>query len=187
MFSVSDNVFLAFDLETTGLKPYTGDRIIEIAAIPIHNNKINYKYSYYSLVNPEVTVTASTAKYHKLSDKDISKAPFLKDVFPKFKNYISTSVLVSHNIEMDLKFLDMAAKESGIFPVRNYYIDTLELSRYFVDMRSYKLETLAKRFKIDTENFHRAWDDAVTTAKLFLKLLNIFKIKDVSDFIKKWG
>lgn len=41
MLEIQNNVFLAFDLETTGLSPEYGDRIIEIAAIPIFNKKLN--------------------------------------------------------------------------------------------------------------------------------------------------
>ena len=54
MLEIQNNVFLAFDLETTGLSPEYGDRIIEIAAIPIFNKKIKFKYSFHTLVNPMI-------------------------------------------------------------------------------------------------------------------------------------
>lgn len=186
MYDFNNKVFLAFDLETTGLKPYSGDRIIEIAALPIYEKKIKYNYSYNTLVNPEVKIPGQISRIHKLNNTHISEAPTLTQIFPHFKNYVSDSILVSHNIEMDLKFLDIAAKESGLFPLRNYYIDTLELSRYFLEEKSYKLEYLSKKYNFHRGNYHRAWDDSIMTAKLFLKIVNLVTFKKIKSFLKKW-
>jgi DNA polymerase-3 subunit epsilon len=186
MKNLKEAVFVAFDFETTGLSPYKGDRIIEIAAIPIYENKIKYDYIFQTLVNPEIKIPAQVSSYHKLNNSDVDSAPLLTDVMPKFKDYISNSVLISHNIEMDLKFLDIATKEAGIFSVNNYYLDTLEIARFFVKKGPYNLESLSKKFKLGKFNAHRAKDDAIITAKLFLKLVKKFSIYQMQDFLKKW-
>lgn len=186
MKNLNDAVFVAFDFETTGLSPYKGDRIIEIAAVPIYKNRIKYEYIFQSLVNPEIKIPGQVSSFHKLRNSDIDNAPLLTEIMPKFKNYISDSILISHNIEMDLKFLDIATKEAGIFSVDNYYLDTLEISRYLVDKGPYNLEDLSKRLKLGKFNPHRAKDDALITAKLFLKLIKKFSVNYISDFLKKW-
>lgn len=187
MNDINQQIFVAFDFETTGLDPYSGDRIIEIAAVPVYNKKIKFRYSFNTLVNPEVKIPGEVSRFHKLNNSDISKAPTLSEVFDSFRNYLSNSILISHNITMDLKFMDVAAKEVGYFPINYLYIDTLELSRYFLDEKSYKLEYLSRKYLPGTERFHRAWDDAVATARLFLWFTEKYSLKSVSDFIKKWG
>ncbi|MDK2945510.1 3'-5' exonuclease [Geotoga petraea] len=186
MINLKEAVFVAFDFETTGLSPYKGDRIIEIAAVPIYENKIKYDYIFQSLVNPEIKIPAQVSSYHKLNNSDIDTAPLLTDIMPKFKNYISNSVLISHNVEMDLNFLDIAAKESGIYSVDNYYLDTLEISRFFIKNGPYNLESLSKKLKLGKFIPHRARDDAIITAKLFLKLVKKFSMSQMQDFLKKW-
>jgi DNA polymerase-3 subunit epsilon len=183
---MNQHVFVSFDLETTGLKPYLGDRIIEIAAIPIFNGKIKRKYEFHTLVNPNIKIPAEVSQFHKLNNKDIENAPTILEVFPKFKEYISDTILVSHNIKMDMMFLDLAAKESGVLPVENYYIDTLEIAKELLDEGPYSLEYLAKKFNIYVGKSHRAYEDALMTAKLFLLFINKFGIRSLRDFIKKW-
>ncbi|CEP78504.1 MAG: 3'-5' exonuclease [Defluviitoga tunisiensis] len=187
MLEIQNNVFLAFDLETTGLSPEYGDRIIEIAAIPIFNKKIKFKYSFHTLVNPMIFIPGEVSRFHKLNNEDVSQAPLLIDVFPRFKEYIDDSILVSHNAKMDLRFLDIAAKESGMFSIDNYYIDTLEVSKYFLESGPYNLEHLSNKFNLGINKFHRAWDDALATARLFQKYINLFSLKALENFIRKWG
>lgn len=186
MERVETQVFVAFDLETTGLKPYLGDRIIEVAAIPIFNRRIKRKYEFHTLVNPNIRIPGEVSQFHKLNNTDIENAPTILEVFPRFKEYVSGTILVSHNAKMDMKFLDVAAKESGILPLNNYYIDTLELSKALLETGPYSLEHLSKRFKIYEGKSHRAYDDALMTAKLFLIFIKRFGLKSLSDFIKRW-
>lgn len=187
MIKVNNKVFLALDFETTGLKPEYGDRIIEIAAIPMYDKKIYFKYAFHTLVNPMIFIPGEVSRFHKINNEDISKAPPLIEVYPKFKEYIDDSIIVSHNVKMDLRFLDIAAKESGMFSIDNYYIDTLEVSKYYLEKGPYNLEYLSRKFHLGIDNFHRAWDDALATAKLFQKFIHIFSFESLTSFIRKWG
>jgi DNA polymerase-3 subunit epsilon len=139
------------------------------------------------LVNPNIFIPGEVSKFHKLNNQDISNAPSLSEVFPRFKEYIDDSIIVSHNVKMDLRFLDIAAKESGMFSIDNYYIDTLEISKYYFDKGPYNLEFLSKKFNLGIKQFHRAWDDALSTAKLFQKYIKLFSFEAIINFIKKWG
>lgn len=186
MTNLETQVFVSFDLETTGLKPYLGDRIIEIAAIPIFNGKIKRKYEFHTLINPKITIPVEGSQFHKLNNNDIENAPTIIEIFPKFKEYISNTILVSHNTKMDMMFLDVAAKESGILPIENYYIDTLEIAKALLEKGPYSLEHLSKKFNIYTGKSHRAYDDALMTAKLFLIFIRKFGLISLGDFIKKW-
>ncbi|WP_129409501.1 3'-5' exonuclease [Marinitoga lauensis] len=186
MHNLETQVFVSFDLETTGLKPDFGDRIIEIAAIPIFNGKIKRKFEFHTLINPKIRIPVEGSQFHKLNNKDIENAPTMNEIFPKFKEYIANTILVSHNAKMDMLFLDVAAKESGTLPVENYYIDTLEIAKVLLDRGPYSLESLSKKFNIYVGRSHRAYEDALMTAKLFLIFIKKFGLKNLGDFIKKW-
>ena len=47
--------------------------------------------------------------------------------------------------------------------------------------KTYKLNKLAKHFKIDLDNHHRADDDAAATAQIFLKLMDLMLEQDVHN------
>ncbi|HQC41296.1 MAG TPA: 3'-5' exonuclease, partial [Petrotogaceae bacterium] len=72
MVDFENTVYVAIDFETTGLRPDLGDRIIEIAAFPIYKGQIRTDYSFYSLVNPEVTIPKEVSHYHKLNNIHIA-------------------------------------------------------------------------------------------------------------------
>jgi len=186
MVDFENTVYVAIDFETTGLRPDLGDRIIEIAAFPIYKGQIRTDYSFYSLVNPEVTIPKEVSHYHKLNNIHIADAPLLSEVIKDFKNYLSDSIIISHNAAMDLRFMDVATKEAGLLPIGNYYADTLKMSMYFLDEGPYNLGYLSKKLNLGINSFHRACDDAMATARLFLKLVKKYSVRNLGDFLKRW-
>ena len=50
--------FVIFDVETTGLSPIDGDRIVEIAAVKVKGDKVVDKF--YSLVNPQRSIPVTS-------------------------------------------------------------------------------------------------------------------------------
>ena len=60
--------------------------------------------------------------------------------------------------------------------LRNTYIDTLPMGQaLFPGLRNYKLDTINKHLEIPPFNHHRAVDDALVTAKIFIELIKIKK------------
>jgi len=180
-----DNVYCAVDIETTGIDPSGGDRIIEIAIVPIYKGKVVKDWIYTSLVNPKVSIQTYAQSVHKISIKDIQSAPGLEDVLSVVRKYSRDTVLVFHNARFDLTFLDYAAKEVGQLPLDVYYIDTLEISKA-VYGRGKKLETLATEMGITHKVTHRAYDDALVTANVFIKFFDMFGWERIHEFLKRW-
>jgi len=110
----------------------------------------------------------------------------LSEVIKDFKNYLSDSIIISHNADMDLRFMDVATKEAGLLPISNYYADTLKMSMYFLDEGPYNLGYLSKKLNLGINSFHRACDDAKATARLFLKLVKKYSVRNLGDFLKRW-
>ncbi len=168
--------FVVFDLETTGLNsaPTSGnmDRIIEIGAYKICDGAICESFS--SFINPEKKLSDEIIKLTGITEEMVSGAPTYEQVMPDFFKFCEGSVLVGHNIAgFDFKFVDYYCAKLGYMFERKL-IDTIPLSQELLFLSNYKLNTVADRFGI-TFNHHRAVDDALVTAKIFIELIKIKK------------
>ncbi|MGM0414279.1 MAG: PolC-type DNA polymerase III, partial [Bacillota bacterium] len=174
---ISEEEYVVFDLETTGLKP-NQDRIIEIGAVKISGDEIIDTYS--TLVNPGVKITPKIASLTGINNKDLETAPSFSEVADEFNDFINSSVLVAHNISFDYGFLKEEFKRlNQDLPVFTL-IDTVELSRAILpDLKSYRLNKVADRLGISLENHHRAEDDANATAEIFMNYLSKIQAKEI--------
>jgi len=116
------------DTETTGTNPLAGDRIIEVAMVPIYKGKILYRGIYHSLVNPQIRVPATVEKVHGIGNEQLRDAPSMDEVFEKIRSYVSRSIMIFHRAEFDLTFLDFTAKEIGTFLPTVRFLDTYEIA-----------------------------------------------------------
>ena len=164
--------FVVFDLETTGLNssPSSGnmDKIIEIGAYKIEDGEITESFS--TFVNPEKRLTEEIIKLTGITQDMVDNAPSCEQVMPDFYKFCAGSVLVGHNVvNFDFKFVDYYCSKYGYILDRKL-IDTLHLSQELLYLSNYKLNTIADAFNI-TFNHHRAVDDALATAKIFIELI----------------
>lgn len=167
-----DKKFVVFDIETTGLN-YDMDKITEIGAILIDNGKLTHSFS--TLINPETHIREETVKLNGIDDELVKNSPLIKDVIPDFYKFSNGCYLVAQNIDFDLRFIRFNAKKYGYY-FENCFYDTLEIARKKLannGLSNYKLDTLCDYFNIDLKDHHRAWNDAMATAKLFIKLINL--------------
>ncbi|QTA38263.1 3'-5' exonuclease [Thermosipho ferrireducens] len=180
-----ETVFCVMDTETTGLNPFYGDRIIEVAIVPVYKGKIVEEWIYHSLINPKIRIPALVEKIHKISNSEIANAPGLENMVNSIRAYSKGTVFVMHNANFDLSFVDFATKEIGEFPISFRYIDTLEICQVLYG-RKRSLESLIREFKIGENVPHRALEDAILTAKVFIKLVEKIGYRHISEFIRKW-
>ena len=173
---LTDNTFVVFDLETTGLNssPSTGnmDRIIEIGAYKISGGEI--KECFNTFVNPQRKLSAEIINLTGIDQSMVDGAPTYEKVMPDFFKFIDGCYLVGHNAaNFDYKFIDYYCTQCGYIPERKIF-DTLFFSQALLHLSNYKLNTVADHFGI-TFNHHRAADDALVTAKIFIELVKIKK------------
>lgn len=171
------NSFVVFDLETTGLNssPISGnmDRIIEIGAYKITDGEIRESFS--TFINPERKLSDEIIKLTGITEDMVADAPAYEKVMPDFFKFCYGSILVGHNIVgFDYKFVDYYWSQLGYIFERKL-IDTITLSQeLLLGLPNYKLNTVANKFNI-TFNHHRAVDDALATAKIFIELIKMKK------------
>ena len=173
---LTQNNFVVFDLETTGLNssPSGGnmDRIIEIGAFKIIGGEI--KESFSTFINPERKLSQEIIGLTGIEQEMVADAPTYQQVMPDFFKFIDGCYLVGHNAaNFDFKFIDYYCSICGYVPERKIF-DTIPLSQQLLRLSNYKLNTVADYFGI-TFNHHRAIDDALTTAKIFIELIKLKK------------
>ncbi len=168
-----DEVIVFFDLETTGTNIFRSE-IVEIAAIKVLLKGGEYREvgEFHSLVKPRSSIPAGAKAVHGISDDDVSDAPSIADVLPRFLEFIGDAPLAGHNIDkFDVPILRRYASEvmDGVVP--NLTLDTLPISRRMYPDEPHRLGVLADKFGIDKGTAHRALDDVRTNIGVFNELI----------------
>jgi DNA polymerase-3 subunit epsilon len=168
-----DLVFVAFDLETTGLSPQL-DRIVEIGAVKYVDGKETAKYGV--LVNPEMAMPPGAAAVNGITDEMLAGKPTIREELPKFLEFVRGTVLVAHNAAFDLGFIRSAMSRQGLGLLANDFVDTRVMAQKAYPGRpNYKLQSLALDLGVKALEAHRAEDDARVCLEVFeacLKKLN---------------
>ena len=165
---------VVFDLETTGLvwQPSMGkmDKIIEVGAVKIVDGEIREKFASFVACNERLT--PKIVELTGIHDEDLYGAPTVDKVLADFFKFVDGAVLVGHNVNFDYGFIRHYGKENG-YVFSNPSIDTVTLAQEqlaSVGLANYKLNTIAEYYGFDF-NHHRAFEDAATTAKIFIELI----------------
>jgi DNA polymerase III subunit epsilon len=183
MHDVSNCRFAFLDLETTGLSPWFGDRICEVGIVLTEGKRI--KETYQQLVNPERPLSPAAASTNRLSDMELAKAPLFSQVIGQVETFLQDAVVVCHNAQFDLQFLDSEFRRIGHEIQIPNMIDTLFVARENFDFHSYTLSSIATEFGIQNPDAHRALADALTDKNIFFAMMDSFKGtgKQLDDFI----
>jgi superfamily I DNA/RNA helicase len=157
--------FTAVDIESTD-KDIVRSEIVEIAAVRVRNGKIAGEF--HTLVRPRVAIAAGAKKTHGIDEREVAAAPFFESVWPEFRAFCGSDVVVAHNgYHFDFPILRRMSEALPGDDLCTY--DTLLLARE-LHAGSAKLVDLARVYGIDPGQSHRALDDTRTLALLFLAL-----------------
>jgi DNA polymerase III subunit epsilon len=157
-----DTRTLAFlDVETTGLSPWFGDRICEIAILRCQGDEILATFD--TLVNPTRAISPGAARVNGLTAEDVAEAPLFAEIANQVRPLLDEAIVVCHNAPFDLGFVSSEFTRLGqeLPPVD--VIDTLELARAYFDFDSNSLQSIADHLMIDRSAAHRALADVLTT------------------------
>mgnify|MGYP001597388782 CR=1 FL=1 len=172
-----------FDVETTGLDPRRGHRIVEIAALRIENEMIDEMLSFVSLVNPDRDIPWEARQVNKITDEQVRGAPGIEEVLPKFLEFAGGSVLVAHNARFDMGFLECEKDVCWGYVELPECLCTMRLSQaLFPRDVGHNLDAVARRLGLTIpKTRHRALPDVMLTAHALMKMIELGEIASIED------
>lgn len=181
--------FTVFDVETTGLDPKRGDRIIEIAGIRVENGIICEDKTFTQLVNPERSIPWEAKRVNNIDDADVADAPTIEQVLPEFLAFAADSILVAQNANFDMGFLTVEKEMCWGYIELPECFCTMKLSKnlYPHEFR-HNLDVIAARFSLEMpQSRHRALPDVLLTAQALLKMIKDHSLESVETLRTKAG
>lgn len=167
----SGETFVAFDTETTGLNT-ENCRIIEIGAVRFDQNGIIDTFN--SLINPDQEIPLNITEITNINNQMVKDSPKIYQVLPKFLDFLTDSIVIGHNIQFDLRFLEAECLRNNFPVIKNTVIDTLQFSRWALpELKKYKQSIIADYFGVNIEAAHRAYDDARVCGNIFLHCIKV--------------
>ncbi len=164
MSKLTSHTFAYLDVETTGLSPWFGDRICEIAILRCEGDEVIESFD--SLLNPERSLSPGAARVNGLHDSDLKNAPRFRDVAEQVLGLAKDTVIVCHNAPFDLGFLSSELGRMNRHLPTILTLDTLEIAREHFDFDSNSLQSIAQWLDIEVSGAHRALDDVFTTREV---------------------
>ena len=141
-----------------------------------------YVDEFSTFVNPDIPIPFRIEELTHINDSMVKDAPFIEDVLPKFLEFCEGAVLVAHNAEFDVSFIDTKARDILGIELTHTVVDTVALSRVLISgLAKFKLDTVAKALGVSLENHHRAVDDAKACADIFVALIERLKLRNINN------
>ena len=172
------NSFVAFDVETTGID-HSKDAITELAAIKVVDGKIieEKNFLFQELVHPyKKSIPKNVEMLTGITNEMVKDSKRIWEVFPEFVDFIGDNILLGYNcMTFDSKFLVRAGRISNLV-IDNEYFDVMHVARKYKNVLNSENMTLVqvgKALGIENPQAHRALADAITTAKVYLKLIEL--------------
>lgn len=161
------------DTETTGLDPFSGDRIVEIGGVELWNHVPTGK-TYHQYINPQRNMPAEAFAVHGLSEEFLRDKPVFKQIAQEFLDFVGDAKLVIHNASFDMKFINAELSWLNMpqLPM-DQAIDTLKIARKRFPGAQATLDALCRRFGIDNSarTLHGALLDSEILADVYLELI----------------
>ena len=171
--------YVAFDLETTGLS-VDNDYIIEIGALKVVNGKVTERFM--EFLKPDIAISPMITNITGITNEMVANARNTESIIRDFVDFCGNSILVGHNIMFDYKFVKKYANNLGM-EFEKTGIDTLKIARKCLcQLESKSLGALCEYYHIENPAAHRAYFDALSTAKIYHMLAHDFEQKDEKLF-----
>ena len=174
--------YVCFDLETTGLDPLYNE-IIEIGALKVRDGKVAERFM--EFIHPQEEISPMITNLTGITNEMVANARPADAVISDFLEFCEDDVLIGHNVGFDYSFMKSGASNLGL-TFEKFGIDTFKIAqRTLKSLPSKSLSSLCEYYQIENKAAHRAYYDALATAKLYQTLAHYFEIEDPSLFKPK--
>lgn len=166
--------YIAFDIETTGLSPAENE-IIEIGALKVRGGKVTERFM--EFIKPRVPIPPAITGLTGICDETVASAESMEQVLPQFLDFCQDDILIGHNILFDYSFIKVNAQILGK-EFEKQGIDTLKIAKaVHKELPSRSLGGLCEHYQITNSAAHRAYHDALATAKLYQSMAHYYEAK----------
>jgi len=162
---------IILDLETTGLDPRKGHKIVEIGCIEVIN-RVRTEKIFHLYVDPEREMPEQAFRIHGISAQFLRGKPKFHEIAQDFLDFIGEdSKLIAHNASFDMGFLNHQLGELGHPSIDNSrVIDTLYLARKNFPGSPASLDALCKRFNISLADREKKGHGALLDSELLYEV-----------------
>lgn len=167
---LANQELVVLDFETTGLSTDSA-RIIEVGAVLVKGDEVLDTFQ--SLCNPGFAIPSFITNLTGITSDMLADAPTPEEAMSAFDLFLGDRPVIAHNASFDTRFLraEMARIDRH---TSNPSLCTMLLARRLCqDCQNHKLGTLREFMGIDVapeHRDHRALDDAMVTAHLWVRL-----------------
>lgn len=162
------------DVETTGTVAEGGDRITEIAIVPVTGGVVGEPYV--RLVDPERPIPPYITTLTGISTAMVRGQPPFRAIADEVASHLAGRVFTAHNASFDWRFvfgeLARARAPGAVTPPAEHRLCTVRLARVFLPgLPRRSLDHVVAHLGIPLLQRHRAAGDALATAHALVRLL----------------
>ncbi len=167
---------VSIDFETTGLDVRT-DQLLSVGAIKVKGDAILTSQRLDFLIKPKQPVSERTILIHHIRPVDLAGAVPVDEAIRRVLEFVGPRPLLGYYLEFDLAMLDRHVRPLLGVPMPNRRI---EVSRLYYDWRAaqvppggnidLRFETIRQRLDLPRRAVHDAFNDALLTAMMYLRL-----------------
>ncbi len=173
---------VCFDCETTDLNPKKAE-LLSIGAVKIKDNQVLASQRLELFIRPNTLISEKSIKVHQLRHCDLEGGLELEQAIAIFLKFIGSRPLVGYYLEFDVAMINKYIKQILGFSLPNQCIEVSGLyydkkqdvlNPVYVDLR---FDAILADLAIPALGKHDAFNDALMTAMMYVKLKNQTKIK----------
>lgn len=169
--------YVCFDCETTNLNPKKAE-LLSIGAVIIKDNKILTSSKLELFLRPSQEIDPNSIKVHLIRHCDLEQALEPEDAIYRFLRFIGSRPLVGYYLEFDVAMINKYLR-----PLLGIKLpqDQHEVSGIYYDKKFNKLhpthidlrfDVILSDLQLPALGKHDAFNDALMTAMMFVKLQN---------------
>lgn len=167
--AIEHALFCIVDIETNGSKS-DKHQIIEIGAVKVRDRHVIDQFS--SLVRCS-EISEHITEITGIDVAMTADAPTLCEVMEEFRLFLGSSIFVAHDVKFDYAFISAMMQRCALEELLNRKLCTIDMAERTISAYRYGLSYLNKQLALYQEaTHHRAFSDAITTAKLFKHTLD---------------
>lgn len=140
------------NVSTTGLLPADGERVIELAALEMVDDRLTGR-GIYTYLSPEREIHPSATDVHGITAELLEEmgGPKFEAIAKDFVDFVRGAELIAHNVSFHVEFLDSELARVGFEPLGRQcprIVDTLRMARTVRAGMKNSLDALRKAYKI---------------------------------------